>query len=192
MNNHNDLNRALYDVLKSLRDSGMTREAAQVIAAAERVAANGPELQNANHVTKVGRGELGLYGGQRTKFWESFGPVPGWFRPTAGPARGVPIPQIMPGESMASFTARSYKWLQEYAKISGQEQLIASMRNFFALIQQPSNMQQLEAANRKIYDEFNRQFAAAQQKAKQRSKPTTPKTQKWHNTTCRLKKPRHK
>lgn len=176
MSSHNELNRALYDVIRSLRDSGMTREASQVIAAAERIAANGPELLNSNHITQVGRSELGLHGGQRTKMWETFGPVLGWFRPTTGPARGVPVPQLMPGESMASFTSRCYRWLQEYAAISGQQELMTGMRNFFSMIQQPYNMKQLEATNRKIYDEFSRQFAAAQEKAKKRGKASTPKT----------------
>lgn len=177
MDNQNELNRALYDVIRSLRDSGMTREASQVISAAERIAANGPELLNTNRITQVGRAELGLHGGQRTKMWETFGPVLGWFRPTTGPARGVPIPQLMPGESMASFTSRCYRWLQQQAVISGQNELMTSMRNFFSMIQQPHNMKQLEAVNRKIYDEFNRQFAAAQAKAKQRGKSPAPKTQ---------------
>jgi hypothetical protein len=176
MSNQNELNRALYDVIRSLRDSGMTREASQVIAAAERIAANGPELLNSNHITQVGRSELGLHGDQRTKMWETFGPVLGWFRPTAGPARGVPIPQLMPGESMASFSRRCYQWLQQYAQISGQQELMTGMRNYFSMIQQPLNMKQLEETNRKIYDEFSRQFAAAQAKAKQRVKAPTPKT----------------
>jgi len=154
----------------------MPREAAQVISAAERVASNGPELLNSNHITQVGRSELGLHGGQRTKMWESFGPVLGWFRPTTGPARGVPIPQLMPGESMNNFTQRCYQWLQQYAKISGQQELTNSMRNYFSLIQQPGNMKQLEEINRKIYDEFARQFAAAQQKVRQQRQTTTPKT----------------
>lgn len=177
MKNHNELNRALYDVLKNLRDSGMVREASQVIAAAERIAATGPELLNSNHITQVGRSELGLHGGQGTKMWETFGPVLGWFRPSAGPARGVPIPQLMPGESMSSFTQRCYRWLQEYAKMSGQQELTNAMRNYFAMIQQPTSMKQLEELNRKIYDEFNRRLAEAQQKARQRGKPTAPKTQ---------------
>lgn len=177
MKSHNELNRALYDVIKSLRDSGMTHEASQVISAATRIAANGPELLNSNHITQVGRSELGLHGGQQTKMWDTFGPVLGWFRPTAGPTRGVPIPQLMPGESMNSFTKRCYQWLQEYSKISGQQELMSSMRNYFSMIQQPENMKQLEQINQKIYQEFNRQFVAAQQKARQRSKSSTPKTQ---------------
>jgi hypothetical protein len=177
MSNQNELNRALYDVIRSLRDSGMTREASQVIAAAERIAAAGPELLNSNHITQVGRSELGLRGGQQTKFWEVFGPVLGWFRPTTGPARGVPVPQIMPGESIANFRRRCYQWLQQYAQISGQQELMTSMRNLFSMIQQPATMKQLEETNRKIYDEFGRQYAEAQAKAKQRDKKPTPKTQ---------------
>jgi len=77
---------------------------------------------------------------------------------------------------MASFNRRCYQWLQQYAQISGQQELMTGMRNFFSMIQQPANMKQLEAVNRKIYDEFSRQFAAAQAKAKQRGKTPTPKT----------------
>lgn len=175
MNQH-EINRALYDVLNSLRDNGMTREASHVVAAAERVAAAGPEA--IGNITQVGRSELGLHGGQRTKIWEQFGPVLGWFRPTQGPARGVPIPQLMPGESMTSFIQRCYRWLQEYAKVSGQDDLTNSMRAFFGLIQQPKNMQQLEGINKSIYDEFNRRLQAAQAVARQRDKSTTQQSPK--------------
>ena len=78
---------------------------------------------------------------------------------------------------MSSFTQRCYRWLQEYAKMSGQQELTNAMRNYFAMIQQPTSMKQLEELNRKIYDEFNRRLAEAQQKARQRGKPTAPKTQ---------------
>ena len=171
MSHRNDLNRTLYVVLKDLKSSGMTREASHVIKAAERIAAaTGPELLNSNHITQVGRAELGLHGGQRTKIWETFGPVLGWFRIPNGPARGVPVPQIMPGESMPSFTKRCQQWLQQYASISGQNDVMAAMQRYFSLIQSPANMKELEDINQKIYQEFNSQFAAANAKAKQRQK----------------------
>lgn len=179
MHQNNELHRALYDVVNSLRSQGMTREAAQVVSAAERVAA-GPELVNSNHITQVGRAELGLHGGQRTKMWEQFGPVLGWFRVQSGPSRGVLVPQLMPGESMANFTKRSQQWLQNYAKISGHQELTSSMQKFFAMMQQPSNMKQLEDTNRAIYQEFDRQSAQANAKAKQRGvqQTSTPNTNK--------------
>lgn len=165
---NNQTNRALHNLLAELLSDGKTREASIVIDAATRIAA-GPELLNSNHITQVGRSELGLHGGQQTKMWENFGPVLGWFRPQSGPSRGVPIPQLMPGESMTSFIARSQKWLQQYAAISGQQGLVQGMQQFFTMMQQPGNMQQLEAMNHQLYQEFDRRLAAAQALAKQKA-----------------------
>jgi hypothetical protein len=175
VDNLNELNRALYAVLKDLQDNGMTREASLIINEAERIAASPEVIRN---IQEVGRSGLGLKTGPASAYWNTMGPVLGWFRMQSGPARGIPLPQLMPGESMTSFTRRCQQWMQDFAKISGHEEVTTAMQQLFAMIRKPGNMQQLEAINQKIYQEFQKNFAAANAKAKQRGKSLTPKSEK--------------
>ncbi|MBS1722290.1 MAG: hypothetical protein JSS66_04700 [Armatimonadetes bacterium] len=164
----NDLSHVAACALRDLVAQGDTQRAALLASAMVRLAQAGPELLNARHISQTGRAELGLHGGQQTKFWEYFGPVLGWFRPTSGPARGVPVPQMMPGESFPSYIKRSQEWLTQYSNMLGQS-TVGAMQAYFNMLKQPANQAELERMNRELYQKFETAMSNADAKVRARA-----------------------